>query len=43
MYMSMSEYVMCSPWVGKQTPLCMGVCEFMWTYLCILLRGPPAL
>lgn len=39
----MSEYVLCSCWVGKQTPLSMGVCEFMRTYLCVLLRGPPAL
>lgn len=28
-------------WVGQQIPPCMGVCEFMFTYLCVLLRGPP--
>lgn len=28
---------------AKQIPPCMGVCEFMCTYLCVLLWGPPAL
>lgn len=28
---------------GLANPLCTGVCKVMCTYLCVLLRGPPAL